>query len=79
MNREASAVLKAPKGCGVCRKGFDKAAWAAIFKEACEAFNFDSMGLVCVASSGRAWFQVRGDKTPYSILLSDAELNMFHI
>lgn len=56
----------------------NKDAWKALFAAANEAHGKEGLGLVSIKGD-RAWFQITGDATPYSIVLSDAELSMFHL
>lgn len=56
----------------------NKDLWKALFDAAREAHGKEQLGLVSIKGN-RAWFQVTGDPTPYSIVLSDAELAMFHL
>lgn len=81
MDRKPSTAIKAPRYCGACpRRPIDKDLWKSLFAAANEAHGKEGLGLGLVSIKGdRAWFQVTGDATPYSIVLSDAELAMFHL
>lgn len=79
MDRKPSTAIKAPRYCGACpRRPMNKDLWKVLFDAAREAHGKEQLGLVSVKGD-RAWFQVTGDPTPYSIVLSDAELAMFHL
>jgi len=78
-DRQPSTTIKAPKNAAACPKiGVDKAAWKAMFDDARAAFGANLQGLTSV-KGGRAWFQITGDSTPYSVMLTETELAMFFI
>lgn len=78
-NRDASTTIKTPKNCPACpKRGIDSATWKGMFEAARLALGANVSGIVSI-KGGRAWFQIVGDSTPYSIMLTDAELAMFHV
>lgn len=79
MDRKPSTTLPRQRYSTPCvRQPMDRAAWAALFDVARKEFGKEELGLVGL-KDGRAWFQVWGDATPYSIVLTDDELAMFHV
>lgn len=79
MDRKPSTTIRRPNGCTPLPKSDgDKALFRGIFVAAREAFNKPIQGLTGVRD-GRAYFQIVGDSTPYSIALTLEEINLFHL
>jgi len=78
-DRQPSTAIKAPKNAAACPKpGVDRATWRGMFEAARAALGANVIGITSI-KGGRAWFQIVGDATPYSVMLTDAELAMFFI
>lgn len=78
-NRAASTTIATPKNAAAAKKpATDRATWAGMFDAARAELAVSIAGITHV-KNGRAWFQIVGDRTPYSMLLTDAELSMFFV
>ncbi|UYA99005.1 hypothetical protein P9A54_gp20 [Xanthomonas phage vB_Xar_IVIA-DoCa10] len=79
MDRKPSTKIKAPRYRQACpRQPMNRELWRDLFEEARRLHGKPLEGLTSV-DEGRAWFQIAGDATPYSVLLSEDELKMFHL
>lgn len=79
MNRNASTSIAAPKNAAAAKKpGTDRATWVGMFAAAQRELAPGIDGITSI-KDGRAWFQIAGDRTPYSMMLTAAELAMFHL
>lgn len=78
-NRDASITIKAPKNAAAAKKpGTDRATWVGMFAAAQSELAAGIDGITHI-KDGRAWFQIAGNRTPYSMMLTDAELAMFFV
>jgi hypothetical protein len=77
MNREPSTTITPPRyATKAAQPQRDPAAWAALFAAARAAFGAEVRGLTC-ATPARAWFQIVGDPTFYSVALKPRERDLF--
>lgn len=77
MNRDPSTTIKPPRNATLAiQPRVDRAVWLQLFADARAAHTDKVTGLVC-ATPERAFFQVVGDPTVYSIALLPAERALF--